>query len=488
MSAVDNERLRPEDPEELPTTGDRRGTLPHTYSFDLLRLRPVRAFVRNRYVPLVFQVFMVIVFFYSIYCCFVGDSERSNNFGLLMFWRVFWPSVILVSVVTVGLMWCSICPLGAITAAANRFGLNRPFPPRLRNGVIALALWIIVVWLVRETFHISDHGPRTAWFFILFIVAAVVMGRTFQNRAFCQYVCPIRIIAGLWSMLSFLELRPRRERCAECLTQECVTGNGEVRGCPMGLHPGELDSSRDCTYCLNCVKSCPHEAIQIRLRCPGTELVRGSRRLLVDAGALLWAPVVLILLKSMEHRYTPSFLISTTNWVQDLLGTANRQGIWFLVVTAFLIVTLVGAHATASKMASRVLAWDFRRTFATFSYMFAPLVLINIGSMSIRHFFGVTWGQMISAASAPLGIYSYRDPSLLSPAGIDLIGDGFGTPVLHGIGFFSTILLPFLIVAYRERDQRKIIRAATPFALIGFLIAGYFLWSSVRFPGGPWRW
>jgi ferredoxin len=256
----------------------------------------------------------------------------------------------------------------------------------------------------------------------------------------------------------------------------------------MGLHPGRLDSNRDCTYCLNCVKTCPHEAIQIRLRWPGTELVRGARRLVIDAGFLLWVPVVLIIEKSMAHRYTPNFLVSTTDWLQGLLGTDNRQGIWFVVVVVFSGALLLGAYLGASRIASRILAWEFKRTFATFSYMFAPLVLINIGSMSIPHFVGVTWGQMATVSLAPLDVYAYREPSLLSPAGVELVGQGFGKPLLHAIGFFSMIALPFLIASYRERDHRKILRAATPFATIALLIAGYFLWTSMRFPGGPWRW
>ena len=95
---------------------------------------------------------------------------------------------------------------------------------------------------------------------------------------------------------------------------------------------------------------------------------------------------------------------------------------------------------------------------------------------------------MATVSLAPLGVYAYREPSLLSPAGVELVGQGFGKPLLHAIGFFSMIALPFLIASYRERDHRKILRAATPFAIIALLIAGYFLWTSMRFPGGPWRW
>ncbi len=465
-----------------------KDSAPQTSSFDMLKLGPVKSFAKSRYVPLVFQTFMAMVFAYAIYAAFVGEDNRGNNFGILMFWSVFWPSFIMISLVTVGKMWCAICPLGALSAAAQRFGLNRRFPAKLRGGVVALVVWIGVVWLVREIFDVSSHGAATGWFFVGFVGAAVAVGFAFRDRSWCQHVCPIGTIAGLWSMLSFLELRPTKGKCDKCRTYECVRGSGSTRGCPMGLHPGRLDSNRDCTYCLNCVKTCPYDSPQIRLRLPGTELVKGSRRLLVDAGFALWVPVVLALKENMEHYSTPEFIVSATTRVQDLIGTTNRYGVWFFLVVLFNGVLLLCAYLLATRLASRVLAWDFKRTFATFGYMFVPIVLVTIGGHSLRYFFEAIWGQMVSVLSAPLGIYAYHEPAGLSAPAIALIGNNFLGPVLYAAGFFGTMALPFMIAFHRERDQRKALRAALPFFIIATAIAGYFLWSHEIFSGGTWRW
>ncbi len=468
--------------------GDSTGGGAYRYSFDILQIGVVRAMARSRYVPLVFQTFMVMVLAYAIYASFVAVDDRGNNLGLLMFWSVFWPSMIMISLVTVGKMWCGICPLGAISAAAQRFGLNRPFPRKLGSGVVALVLWIGVVWLLREVFDVSGRGFWTAWFFLGFVAIAVLVGLVFRGRSFCRYVCPIGIISGLWAMLSFVELRPTKEKCEECRTYECVTGSGKVRGCPMDLHPGRLQSNRDCVYCLNCIKTCPHESPQIRLRMPGRELVQGAQRLAIDAGFLLWVPVVLALKENMEHYYTPAFLVSLTNWFQDLLGTGSRQGIWFAVVVVFNGVLLLAAYLVATKIASRVLSWDFRRSFATFGYMFAPIVLVTIGGHALHYFLDTIWGQMVTAILAPLGIYAYHEPALLSPGGVRFVGDEFLMPVLYALGFAWAVALPYPIAAFREGDQRKVLRAATPFAVIALLIAGFFLWSHMHFSGGMWRW
>lgn len=461
---------------------------PRAYSFNILRLGPVRAFAKSRYVPLVFQILVLMIFGYAIYAAFIGFDDRGNNFGLLLFWSVFWPTFIMISLVLVGKMWCAICPLGALSAAAQRFGLNRRFPAKLGGGVIALVIWIGVVWMVREIFDISSIGALTAWFFIGFVVAAVVVGLIFRQRSWCQHVCPIGIIAGLWSMLAFVELRPTREKCKACRSYECVRGSGSTQGCPMALHPGRLESNRDCTYCLNCVKACPYDSPQIRLRMPGAELVKGNRVFVVDAVFLLFVAVVLALKENMEHYNTPPFLISATTWTQDLLGTSNRFGVWFFLVVVFNGFLLLGAYLLATRFASRTLGWSFKRTFATFGYMFVPIVLVTIGGHSFRYFFEEIWGQMLSVSSAPLGVYAYHESTAFSQSAIGFIGGDFLGPVLYAVGFLGTMALPYAIAFHRERDHRKALRAALPFFIIAAAIAAYFLCSHQIYSGGTWRW
>ena len=459
-----------------------------SYSFDLLKLRPIRAFAKSRYVPLVFQVGIFMLFAYAIYACFVGLNSRGNNFGILMFWSVFWPSFIMISLVTVGKMWCGVCPLGAINNAVQRFGLRKAFPVKLRSGIIALILWVVVVWMVREIFEISSDGPATGWFFLAFTAAAVGVGIIYRNRSWCKYLCPIGIASGLWSMLALFELRPTLDKCQNCRTYECVKGNGQTPGCPMGLHPGRLDSNRDCVYCLNCVKVCPHDSPQIRLRKPWKELVTGTRRLMVDAGYALWIPVVLALKENMEHYYTPGFLVSGTTWLQNLLGTTNRFGVWFFLVVLFNAVLLVGAYMLATSWASKKLNWEYRKTFSTFAYMFIPIVIVTIGGHALMYFFENIWGQMVSVILAPLGIYGYANPSPFNAPANALIGDSLGTPVLYAVGFFGTVALPYMIAAHREADHRKALQASIFYTAIAAAVAGYFLWSHVYYSGGTWRW
>jgi hypothetical protein len=209
---------------------------------------------------------------------------------------------------------------------------------------------------------------------------------------------------------------------------------------------------------------------------------------MVDAGFLLWVPVVLALKENMEHYNTPPFLISATTGFQDLLGTSNRFGVWFFLVVLFNGLLLLGAYLLATRFASRVLSWDFKKTFATFSYMFVPIVIVTIGGHSLRYFFEAIWGFMLSVTSAAFGIYQYREPSAFGPQAITFLGDDFLAPVLYATGFLGTMVLPYFIAYYRERDHRKAFRAALPFFIIAAAIASYFLTSHQIYSGGTWRW
>ena len=212
-------------------------------------------------------------------------------------------------------------------------------------------LWVFIVWTVHEVLHVSDIGLLTGWFWVAFIVLAVAVGLLFKDRAWCKSFCPIGIVVGLWSMLSFVTSPQARMR--RLLHVRMSQGRRLTRGCPMDLNPGRLESNRDCTLCMNCVKTCTHSSPQLRLRLPGKELTRVALPPLIDAGYALWVPVVLMIKENMEHYYTPDFLRSATTAVQNLTGSANRQGIWFIVVTLFGGALLLGTFAGAAYLASR---------------------------------------------------------------------------------------------------------------------------------------
>ena len=68
------------------------------------------------------------------------------------------------------------------------------------------------------------------------------------------------------------------EACASCTTHDCLRGNAAQRGCELDLFLPRKAGNLDCTFCLDCVKACPHDAIGILPVLPGRELVRDLPR------------------------------------------------------------------------------------------------------------------------------------------------------------------------------------------------------------------
>ena len=66
--------------------------------------------------------------------------------------------------------------------------------------------------------------------------------------------------------------------CAGCATRDCLRGNERARGCELDLLAPRKNGSLDCTFCLDCVRACPHDNIGLVAGAPGRALLRDPDR------------------------------------------------------------------------------------------------------------------------------------------------------------------------------------------------------------------
>ncbi len=72
-------------------------------------------------------------------------------------------------------------------------------------------------------------------------------------RPFCQYLCPLGAIYGLFNRFSLVQIHWEKERCISCKACE--------RACPAALSVVEISRSPECIRCGKCVDACPEKCL-----------------------------------------------------------------------------------------------------------------------------------------------------------------------------------------------------------------------------------
>lgn len=139
-----------------------------------------------------------------------------------------------------------------------------PQAPRRRAGWFRYVMFTASLVFVAALFlaQVGNIERIMFWAFVvgnvLYYAVGVVLAFVLKdNRAFCKYVCPITVFLKPMSYFSLLRITCDHAKCVECGTCRRV--------CPMEVDM--LDDARsrkngtECILCLECVKSCPKDAL-----------------------------------------------------------------------------------------------------------------------------------------------------------------------------------------------------------------------------------
>jgi hypothetical protein len=214
-----------------------------------------------------------------------GPQIAPRNLATVVTW-VHYRGLLVVALLAAGNFFCTGCPFVLVRDAARRG--HRPvrhWPRLLRRKWIGLALFAGVLFAY-ELFDLWALPRATALLVLGYFGAALAIDLVFSGAVFCKYLCPIGQFNFAASTLSPLEVTVReRDVCRTCRTSDCIKGRHAAgstavteRGCELGLFLPSKIGNLDCTFCLDCVKACPHDNVAIAVRLPGAELVDGKRR------------------------------------------------------------------------------------------------------------------------------------------------------------------------------------------------------------------
>lgn len=118
-----------------------------------------------------------------------------------------------------------LCPSGTLFGAIPLISMNGD----LQSQIGGLFFWKLGVLLVILLLSIKVYRP------------------------FCQYLCPLGAIYGLFNRFSLVQVKWEQDKCTSCMACK--------RACPVDLSPEEISVSAECIRCGKCVDVCPHECL-----------------------------------------------------------------------------------------------------------------------------------------------------------------------------------------------------------------------------------
>jgi len=271
------------------------------------------------------QMAMLLVAIAVIADGFRGTQVAALNLAGVLPW-IHWRALSMLALLLVGNLFCSACPFMLVRDGAR--GLTAPllsrlgwlrWPRALRNKWLGVSLIALYLWAY-EAFSLWDSPWLTAWLITAYFAAAVLVDSLFRGASFCKYVCPVGQYHFVVSLVSPREIAVRdKATCQRCQTYDCIRGNQESRGCELYLFQPKKASNLDCTFCLDCVKACPHDNVGLLSVIPGKTLLSDAYRssigrlskradlvalvLLLVFGAFVNAAGMVAPVMTFEHRW-----------------------------------------------------------------------------------------------------------------------------------------------------------------------------------------
>jgi transcriptional regulator with AAA-type ATPase domain/polyferredoxin len=334
---------------------------------NLMRFKPVRQTISSPLFPAVLQSAVAPFFIILLGLLFLGPVDPLKNPASLFSWAVGWPALIGVAFLWAR-HWCALCPMGTLGKLSKKIiSLEKPLPAFLKNrsetvvaGTVLFIIWLEVVTDMRGS-------PFNLGLLLLVItLLSVWFSMLFERQSWCSHLCPLGGLTGVMAKASILELRADKNVCSsQCSSHECYFGTDEREGCPFGQVTPTMHSNLNCKVCGLCVKNCPHGAINVNLRIPGSELMDMYRA--NAATAFLSVGLIGALLGELASKSTAFAEIS-----QQLHLSPNLS---FTIVFVAGVIGVNGLVALAALVSKGFLANTFQQNYARFGIAMIPTTL-----------------------------------------------------------------------------------------------------------------
>jgi len=353
---------------------------------------------KNPKIVLFIRIAVLALFLSAVYFGLLYTSKAENPYTTAVFWSLFWPFFMIVSLILLGPAFCGICPHGFIGKYITKFGLKKEMPQWLKKRTNGLIVLIILYWIPLYLFPGILKTPWIASLLFLVLTLFAMAGYyLYKEMSYCTYLCPIGAVTKAYGKMGAVQLRTYQSECVTCKTFECASV------CDTKLQPflfEKRNSMRDCTLCMDCANAC--EAVSFSVTKPSQTLFEKINDRHHD---FTWVYILLLAIITITMRFHHGLGHSSIKdtlpwthtgiWLQSFMpASVDWVGFSALSMALFMTFFLVGV---GFKLASSVLNVPFKSFLHDNIYALAPLMII--GSLShVGTFFFIHYASDISNA------------------------------------------------------------------------------------------
>ena len=373
---------------------------------------PVIGFLfKNPIFLVLFKSAIALLFLYAVVYGFINQSD-SNVFTTGLFWGLFWPFFMVVTLAFFGRLFCGICPHGFIGKYLTKMGLNKKTPKWLNNSFIGLSLLIVGWWFVYYMFpSFFKTAYATAMLFSFLTVVSIFFFLVYEKMAYCKYICPIGLVSRAFSKMSFTKLSTYKDACSDCKTFECATS------CSYGLKPfafNKKNSMDDCTLCMDCSSAC--EAVSFSVVKPSNAMFDKFKIQKAEVWAYILITAAISITMGFHHALGRSAIVEDFIWTRTAryfesifsFGSIDSIGLFAFLYAMFIVIVLA---VVGMFISSIILKISYEKTFYTLGYAFAPLFIIgglsHMGEFFFYHYASDIVNAFIQAFALDI---SYMEP------------------------------------------------------------------------------
>jgi polyferredoxin len=456
---------------------------------DLLSLPWIGRFLRAASARRLMQGVLLLIALAVIADGLLGPQVSSANLAGVLPWT-YWRAFVVIALLAAGNFFCMACPFSLFRELGRRLGLRqRPWPRALRSKWFALGLLIVFFWAY-EVFSLWDKPIWTAWLIINYFLIALAIDAIFTGASFCKYVCPIGQFQFVASLVSPLEVKVRQpDICAGCKTHDCLRGNGHQRGCEMGLYLPRKSGNLDCTFCLDCVRACPHDNIGMMTVPPGLTLVQDPLR--SSVGRLSRRPdfAALSLVFVFAAFANAALMVAPIATWRDQIAARMHLGSGLPVTSALLFlalvlapIMLVGGSVVAGRAIAGIAA-PTRQLIYRFSFALIPLAIGMWAAHFLFHFIDgweSAW-PVVQRAFADVGLTVASRPALSG------VNPHFRMEYLRmlqtallDLGLLGTLYVGWRVARDYAPKLRLAFRVVAPWSSVAVALYGFGIWTCLQ--------